>query len=124
MDTADFLWNIGQQKQISNLRGEVDQASRDARWARTENLDLHVSLERLALTCRAMWELVSEQLSISEEDLVARVKEIDLRDGRLDGRMSSGPKSCPSCSRVNGAHRARCLYCAAPLDGPPAFEPG
>ena len=124
MDTADFLWNIGQQRQISNLRGDVEQASRDARWARSENLDLEASLERLALTCRAMWELVSEQLSISEEDLVGRVKEIDLRDGRLDGRMSSSPKPCPGCARVNGAHRARCLYCGVALDSPPAFEPG
>ena len=124
MDTVDVLWNVSQQRQIKDIRRTVGQASIDASHARDRTVDLEQSLEKLALTCRAMWELVSESLSISEGDLVARVREIDLRDGHLDGRLRSEPQSCPDCKRVNGGARTRCLYCGTELRGPQAFEPG
>ena len=121
---ASFLWDMRQALQIHQVRSDIRQANDEVRRARNENLDLDTSLERLALTCRAMWELLSEQLSLSEEALIDRVREIDLRDGRADGRMTSVPRPCSNCARINGSARPRCLYCGATLDGPQAFQPG
>ncbi len=76
----------------------------------------------LTLTCQAMWELLSIQLGFAAKDLEARIKEIDFRDGRLDGKISQKPSivssykeiTCAKClHRVNG-HRGKCLYCGAP----------
>ena len=35
-------------------------------------------LERLALTCMAMWSLIQSETKLTEDDLLQRVKEIDL----------------------------------------------
>lgn len=37
---------------------------------------------------------------IPEETLIAKILEIDLRDGQKDGRMSPTPKRCPKCEAM------------------------
>jgi hypothetical protein len=114
MTDFDFLWNVAQHRQLRSLEHEAATASDTARRAASHALDLQVSVERLALTCRAMWELLSERTSVSEADLIAKAHEIDLRDGEEDGRMTA--KLCPQCSRVNNVRREQCMYCGAGLE--------
>jgi hypothetical protein len=91
-------------------------------WAETST-DLKASLQQLSLTCRAMWELLSERTSIAQADLLAKVREIDLRDGVRDGRATAPPQECPKCSRMNAARAARCIYCATELPGAAPARP-
>jgi hypothetical protein len=72
-------------------------------------------LERLTLVCAAMWELLRDRSSIPDEDLLAKIREIDLRDGVLDGQRSLDPLGCPRCGRANNRRRQTCLYCEADL---------
>ena len=53
-------------------------------------------------------------------DLIAKIKEIDLRDGKLDGKPGVSPQECPGCGKPNGPHRKACLYCGGEL---PAVSP-
>src|SRR5262245_38052771 len=116
MSDVDFLWNIAQHRQLESLDRLAAGASEMARRTADDLIEVRVSLERLSLTCRAMWELLSEQTSVTEGDLLAKVHEIDLRDGHGDGRAQAPAKPCSRCSRRNNARRARCLYCGNELD--------
>ena len=70
----------------------------------------------------ALWLILKEKHGYSDEDLMERIVEIDLRDGKLDGRAVSETPSCPQCKRLHVAkHRPLCLYCGAtmPVPGEP-----
>jgi hypothetical protein len=72
---------------------------------------LHEKVERLALVNAAMWSLLSEKLGVTTDDLIAKIREIDLADGRSDGKISSTAKNCPKCNRILNSSTGNCLYC-------------
>lgn len=90
--------------------------------ATTEVLELDKRFNKLALGCQALWELLRERLNLTEEELRAKVLEIDLRDGRTDGNMSISVMECPACKARTNSRRQTCLMCGAPLEKPHAFE--
>jgi hypothetical protein len=97
-------------------------ASLLAREAQTEihhllrrERDLEQQVERLTLAAMAMAELLRDRLGISQEDIEAKVREIDLRDGQLDGKLRPSAKQCGVCNRVGGPGRRECIYCGAEL---------
>ena len=52
----------------------------------------------------------------------ARVEEIDLRDGRRDGKLTKNVTECPVCQRTMSRRYGRCFYCGHegekdPFDG-------
>lgn len=79
-------------------------------------------LDRLALVCAAMWSILQEQADLTEEDLLARVREIDLRDGQADGKISPQIVRCRQCDRVMSPRHQRCLYCGAEKLEQTAFD--
>ena len=70
-------------------------------------------MDQLLLVCAAMWELLSEKAGLTENDLVARIAEIDARDGMADGKMTYTPVQCPQCQRTIFPKQRKCLYCGA-----------
>ncbi len=62
-----------------------------------------------------MWELLQQHGNVTDQQLVAKIQEIDLRDGVLDGKMSKPAAKCSACGRVNNATRNRCMYCGQGL---------
>ena len=75
--------------------------------------ELGEKVDRLALICRAMWELVRERNHLSEEDLLDKISEVDLSDGILDGKVRTPQKRCSSCGKVLSRKHMRCYYCGA-----------
>lgn len=110
----DFI-DIKQHVRLREHAKKLDSAKRAADGTAGRVEDLTETVERLKLACKAMWELVREHTPLTDEDLMARVREIDLRDGRLDGRAGGAPRACPDCERPNGGGRSACLYCGAAL---------
>jgi len=72
---------------------------------------LEEKVGHLALICRALFELLQRTAGVSERDLAAKITEIDLRDGKADGRMTPQPKLCPSCGSMISPKFNRCLFC-------------
>jgi len=72
---------------------------------------LELQVERLTLLTVALSELLTEQGTFTEDRLRAKVAEVDLRDGKADGRLTSPPLTCPTCSRVKSGTRPRCVWC-------------
>jgi hypothetical protein len=70
-------------------------------------------LDRLALICMAMWTLLQSETSLTEEDLLARVREIDLMDGSDDGRITRKVARCSRCDRPMSSRHTRCIYCGS-----------
>ena len=115
------IWDIVQQVQIQNLKARQVSAESSAESAesgarlRQERADARI--ERLVLVTEAMWELLSSRFGLTVADLAAQVREIDLRDGRADGRLGlqaeATPVRCPSCQAVVPAGRTTCQFCGA-----------
>ncbi|WP_143543743.1 hypothetical protein [Rhodopirellula sp. MGV] len=106
-----MLWELYQQSQIADARNAASRAETKSKRYESEVARLEDKVESLALTCQALWEIVREQTGLTDEQLVAKVSEIDLRDGVADGRMTNGVQSCENCGRKTSKRRLSCLYC-------------
>jgi hypothetical protein len=86
-----------------------------------EALDERV--DRLLLVIEAMWTLLKEQ-GLTDEQLAARIAELDAADGAADGRRAGAITTCTSCGSKVAAGLPRCQICGTetgvaqgPLDG-------
>ena len=79
-----------------------------------DTAELHDRIDQLLLVNSAMWELLAEKTGLTENDLVAKVAEIDARDGVADGKLTYTPVKCPQCQRTIFPKQEKCLYCGAP----------
>ncbi len=116
------LINFRQHRRCVDHTVEVGRAQRSADAAKRELHDLENFVERLSLTCRAMWELLRDSTDLTEDDLIAKVQDLDLQDGKADGRLNKTVADCPQCGRPNHPSRDTCLYCNAPLPKDSAFD--
>jgi hypothetical protein len=97
-------------------------ARADARRADRKADALEFDVERLLMISEALWSILKEQHGYTDEELQSRILKIDMRDGKLDGRVADSPPGrCPKCDRPLLKHRPRCLYCGE-IVAQPAFE--
>ena len=106
-----------------NFIAQVDaQHARDvARESAMSSDKTRKNTERLYLVVQAMWELLKEKAGLTDADLDAKVQEIDMRDGRLDGQDSTqtGPLTCRQCGRTILSGQAQCSWCGTQAEGGP-----
>jgi hypothetical protein len=109
----------------STIRRALSPRSLSHGFALDDELILIRHLERrldlLTVLCQAQWELLQEKTGLTEEDLAAKIDEVDRRDGAADGRMGTAISGCTSCGRPGNARRAVCLYCGAELPRSESF---
>ncbi len=98
------------------------QAQSAASSARRDVSHLEDRLERLSLVCMAMWSLIQDKTGLTEEDLLERVRVIDLMDGVEDGKASRTVQKCHACNRVMSPRHQKCLYCGAAKLAKSAFD--
>ena len=98
------------------LQGE---AGRQARSAQTRSREVEDRLGRAMLACEAMWSLLRDKLGLTEDMLIKRITELDLSDGKLDGKVSRPVSPCPHCNRPNSARFINCVYCGQALPSAP-----
>jgi hypothetical protein len=108
-----MLWDLYQSYQIQQLDKKIDIAQETALGSSGRSvLELEARVSRLALICRAMFELMQESApGLTEGTLSAKVVEIDLRDGQADGQMTPRGKRCPKCEAMMSPKFGRCLFC-------------
>ena len=79
-------------------------------------------IERLLMITEALWEILKEQHGYTDDDLAHKIRDIDLRDGKLDSRVApSGVAQCPTCNRTLEKNRSYCIYCGQAVTRDP-FE--
>ena len=65
-----MIWDLMQQMRIQGLEGEINAARRDTRDTMTNFVRrFDDRFSALALICEALWELLSENTNLTEEDL-------------------------------------------------------
>ena len=106
-----------------NFIAQVDaQHTRDvARESAMSSDKTRKNTERLYLVVQAMWELLKDKAGLTDADLDAKVQEIDMRDGRLDGQDSTqtDPLTCRQCGRTILSGQAQCSWCGTQAEGGP-----
>jgi hypothetical protein len=119
-----MFWELYQYGRIQEASANAD-AARSA--ARANEADTHKlrdivgrlerQVERLTLTNLALAQVLRDKLGVKQADIEAAVRDIDLADGKLDGRLElpTKAKRCEACDRVNGPQRYTCLYCGKGL---------
>ena len=111
-----MLWDLYQQYRIGQIGRQLDDV-RESAAALEGSSDLRAAarldekVNRLALICRAMFELMQASSGVTEDQLKAKIVEIDLRDGQADGKMTERAKPCPKCGATMSPQMGRCLFC-------------
>ncbi len=91
-----------------------ERAARLASDVRTQNEAILRDVERLYMITEALWTILKDQHGYTDEELIHRVEDIDLRDGKLDGKVAKQPPPpCAQCKRLIVARHPVCLYCGA-----------
>ena len=98
-------------------------AQQQARDSRREAKFLQERVDRLTLVCMAMWSLLKEVSELTDKDLDDRVNEIDMQDGKLDGKVRTAKVAlCKKCNRKMAIRHLTCMYCGAPRDLASPFD--
>lgn len=110
----DLFWEVHQQRAMGRASAEAAEASRRAAGAADRVVQLEADVDRLLLITRTLWETLRTMQGVDEGQLVEKLREIDLRDGRLDGRLARpGPQHCTQCRRTLNRRHVQCIYCGS-----------
>lgn len=95
----------------------------DAMDSRMRMIDVDERIDRLVLLVEAMWSLLRDR-GFSDEELAARLMELDSGDGFTDGRRTAPPRTCPACHSKVAAVLPACQFCgqAMPSDDTTPFD--
>ena len=95
---------------------EAQSAREVARRSEVSSDKSKKNLEHLYWVVHAMWELLGERAGLTDADLEDRIREIDLRDGRIDGQdaTETAIQECRNCGKAIPAGQVKCQWCGAP----------
>ena len=105
------FWGLGHLRQAAAAEASASGARTSANEAARTARDIQEQVDKLTLICMAMWSMVQDTSSFTEEDLMRRVRDLDLMDGDADGKITRRVAKCPKCDRVMSPRHKRCLYC-------------
>ncbi len=81
-----------------------------------ELLEVHDRVDRLILVVDAMWSLLEES-GLTDEQLKARIQEIDAADGAVDGKRTAQVAQCSGCGAKVASGLSSCQFCGAAVPG-------
>jgi hypothetical protein len=123
MMTGLFVAGAAQQMARANrAQSAGERASRTAAGVRTQNEAITCDVEKLFMITEALWTILKEQHGYTDENLGQMIQDIDLRDGKLDGKVAEQQNpACPQCGRILMGKHPVCLYCGTAVARDP-FE--
>lgn len=114
-----LLLHLFMEQQIGNASLEASKANRRSLDMESRCFALERQIEGLSLAFQALYELSSESLGITQQQLHSKMQEIDARDGVIDNRYRGDVYPCPKCGHPVNSQRGMCLYCGK-VDHPSA----
>jgi hypothetical protein len=118
----NFLLAGYQQGQIAEAKTDAIEAKMQAAQYSDRVHALEAQVNHMALACQAMWEILRDRFGVTEPELLAKINEVDLRDGARDGRMTPVQTTCAACGKPSNSKNASCMYCGAVLPKRHVFE--
>lgn len=110
-----FGWNFFQSLQIRSNSQNASEANIKSRRNSKDVALLEEKIDALALACHAMWEIMQDKQNLTTEQLEKKIQELDLRDGKLDGKLNITVMNCPDCGHKLSPRHTNCFYCGAEL---------
>ena len=107
---SDIIWEIYQQGKVAGAVADAKHAVSKAYESNTNSDGLAKKLERLALLNQAVWSLVKQRTSLTDQDLLVEIKRLDLLDGQMDGKLTE-TKTCVKCHTTLMASAQSCYRC-------------
>jgi hypothetical protein len=109
----DVLFSSAAHLLEAQARNDSESVSPTTTDVRAQNEFIQCDVEKLFMITEALWTILKEKHGCTDAELVQRVQEIDLRDGKLDGKVAKVKPDCPKCGRKLMGKRPVCLYCGA-----------
>ena len=109
----DVLFSSAAHLMEAQGRNDSESVSPTTTDVRAQNEFIQCDVEKLFMLTEALWTILKEKHGCTDAELVQRVQKIDLRDGKLDGKVAKVNPDCPKCSRKLMGKRPVCLYCGA-----------
>lgn len=119
----DFGWTHSPTYPHRQAEAEAREVDSKADRTKVRVNDALKQIDRLTLACQAMWELLRDHSDLTEDQLKAKILEIDARDGTVDGKIGHKILDCPSCGQKTGTRRAYCVFCGHPIESDHTFQP-
>lgn len=107
------IWNYFQAMQISSSNRVANNADIKSNRNIKEIRVLEEKIDALALITHSMWELLEEKTNVTVKELETKIEQIDLRDGKLDGKKSEYVAICPDCGHKVNKGRTNCFWCGS-----------
>ncbi len=120
--TMDILIDLYQQQRIGEAQRKAEAATDAAKRLAWQVEDLQRKTDALTIASQALWDLLRDTTGLTDAMVLQKMEEIDMRDGRKDGKISPRTRTCPQCRRKSNAGRAHCLYCGSDLSKENLFE--
>jgi hypothetical protein len=111
MKASDVLWKRYQSRLDEEISEKGRKTERTADQLHEDYAHLEHRVEKLTLICRAMWELLCKSNKWDDDTLFDLVKDIDGRDGEVDGKIGSTVIKCPRCGHPANRRHPICVYC-------------
>lgn len=107
----DFFSSFQSRRKMADLRDDIANQVTTIDSLRRQLLYAQQRLDKALLAVEALVELLAEHEIMSREDIMDRMETIDLRDGKLDGKVTAEVVNCVACNRPISPKMAKCLYC-------------
>ena len=119
----DFLWNIYQQRQLHDLGSRNAAAHAEALQAGHQVSTLEQRYERLRIVSLAIWALLKQRLSLTDDDLAKQLQAICAGDDGHSAASGPDPRTaqCGKCGHTILSNAAVCMYCGAHNERAQAF---
>lgn len=113
----EYLWFINQAGAGIQAEGDASTARTNAANALSRSEEVSYRLGAIELAVETLIRLGVDQSKFSEEEFLAKAREIDAEDGIIDGRrdLNRMRKICDKCGKPSGGTKASCMWCGADL---------
>lgn len=111
MDLLTLYFGSRLASDVISSRFDASDAKRNAEEARWDVRTLSAELDRTQLACAAIWSILQDKLNVGDQELLEKINEIDLADGKLDGKVQKPPVAYPKCNRTISRRIPKCIYC-------------
>lgn len=114
------IWYGGVSSMTTPSGGSAQSSRAESMAIQSKNQAKEVEhqVQRLSLLNQALWEILRDRLKMTDADLEQIAQEIDMRDGRADGKISGTAVKCPNCGRISNSKHYRCMYCSLEFEKP------
>jgi len=107
-----IFWNMYNSQRIAAGQARAEQGVAAAEDAQNRVSSLEWKVDKLTLINMALIELLTAHVGLTEAQLLEKMQEIDLRDGKQDGKPpETVAPLCEACGRTYSKRHNHCLYC-------------